>query len=283
MILPCRRSDAHAAAGAARCIWSLMATASPWPPPSPPGKHTRASTPPPRWKRCACPTVRVVRNADPGSWQVTRATAIPPCVLTCAGAASCRSSLRARINAPTRALTGPPIASAMSSSVVSALKENRQLATRAKLAANYTVTRYDPPLFMSLASVRQNLATKLALRAAEMFHQEFNDPGTLKFSDDPLDRDYQVVRTPNGSFMFQGWFRIDYVRGVRTKLGRFKNSIVTDCKTSHMAVGIFVTLIYSSQFDRGTATEKITFLVNPDDNIPDDAVMESYIVESPLL
>ena len=124
-------------------------------------------------------------------------------------------------------------------------------------------------------------ACAFGLRAAEMFHQGFNDPKALSFSSDPLDRDLEDVRTTSGSFMFGGWLSAPYVQDARSRLGRFESASVKNCEKSYGKVGTFIRLTFESQFERGAATEKITFLVNPGDD-PDSASMTTYAIESPL-
>ena len=55
-----------------------------------------------------------------------------------------------------------------------------------------------------------------------------------------------------------------------------------NCEKSYGKEGTFIRLTFESQFERGLATEKVTFYVNPGDN-PDSASMTTYAVESPFL
>ena len=192
------------------------------------------------------------------------------------------NELRAWRQAPARSsakIRGSPAIGAGSLERARSMNKSVRVAIRGMLLTGIGVAI----LFFASACNKPNPgASKLGLRAAEMFHQGFNDPRSLNFSNDPSDRGFEVVRTASESFMFGGWLRHAYVQDARSKLGQFKNADLKHCDTSHAAVGIFVILTFDSQFERGNAIERLTFLINPPDG-PSSADMQGYVITSPLL
>jgi hypothetical protein len=112
-------------------------------------------------------------------------------------------------------------------------------------------------------------AREIAWKATERFHQEFNDP-TL--------RDFHVVHGISGHPEVIPHPLPPDVREAKATLGSFKSATVKSCKTASQPSGVVVHFLLDSKFERGSATESISFLVTGTSAVP-----WGYSIESPLL
>ena len=110
---------------------------------------------------------------------------------------------------------------------------------------------------------------EIAWKATERFHQEFNDPSL---------RDFHVVHGISGHPEIIPHPQPADIREARATLGLFESATLERYSTSFQKGGIDVTLTLHSQFERGTATEKISFFVTGG-----TANIKGYSIESPLL
>ena len=93
----------------------------------------------------------------------------------------------------------------------------------------------------------------VAKQAVNTFHQQYNDD---KLSDIYLAtaQDFKIS-TREEDYM-------QFMEIVRRKMGLFKSASETGWNTNITHDGIFVTLHYKSQYERGSGTEDFTFIVS---------------------
>lgn len=120
---------------------------------------------------------------------------------------------------------------------------------------------------MSACDNKHEQAKEIALKAIERFHQEFNDPNSRNF------HIAHVSEQPEETKL-----RVNAIQKAQTRLGSFETATVTSCNTTSRPAGVVVDCILESKFERGSATERFSFLVSGRSAVP-----QGYSIESPLL
>jgi hypothetical protein len=106
----------------------------------------------------------------------------------------------------------------------------------------------------------------LASKSVEVFHQQFNDAKYPEI--------YSGTGPKFKSASNEADF-IKYIQGVRRKLGPFKSAKSNGWGVNATMVGTIVTLNFNSQFEKGTAAEKFTYIVSNG-----TATLEAYNIQS---
>ena len=110
---------------------------------------------------------------------------------------------------------------------------------------------------------------QIAEKAVDTFHQQFNETqfgaiysgATASFKAGATEADF---------------FKL--IQAIRGKFGSFQSGSEAGWRTNATTDGTFVILTYSSQFERGKATETFTFVISGE-----SATLQSYNINSPAL